>query len=167
VAYLSVSVNDHRPAEYERIMRLPFAKTLERLYTIETMKATGAFSFPIYLTRVGDGTPADAEFLDWVRANYPSLNGLVKSRGNWLGMIEGHRSTIPNVSCRQWFELHILANGQAAFCCIDAEGKYGVGDAKLRHVIHDIYNHPTRRSLRQNIPSRRTIDICSTCQMLP
>jgi Radical SAM superfamily/Iron-sulfur cluster-binding domain len=167
VDYLNISVNDHRREKYERTMRLPFDNTLSRLDLVQRMKNSGALKFPVFLSRVGDGTPADAEYLEWVRMRYPSLNGLVTVRGNWLGKIHGDVARAPDVACRQWFELHILANGRTAFCCIDSEGSHGMGDARRHHVIHEVYNHPARRKLRSEVNSRREVDPCNTCPMLP
>jgi len=167
VDYLNVSVNDHRPAQYERVMRLPFTTIADRLALIHRMKMAGTLTFPVFLSRVGDGTPADGEFLEWVQTNYPSLNGLVTVRGNWLGKIQGDIAAAPDVACRQWFELHVLANGRTAFCCIDSEGSHSMGDARRHHVIHEVYNHPARKRIRAEVNSRRVLEPCNTCPMLP
>jgi hypothetical protein len=167
VDYLNISVNDHRREEYERIMRLPFEHIRRRLDVLCKMKSSGVLRFPVYVSRVADGTPADQAFLDWVHAEYPALSGLVKVRGNWLGTIEGDLTAAPDAGCRQWFELHILTNGRAAFCCIDADGRHGAGDARHEHVIHEIYNHPARKHLRKQVDSRRQVNLCQTCPMLP
>jgi len=74
-------------------------------------------------------TPADAAFLEWVKRSYPLFNGLVTMRGDWMGAVPAPVGAVPDVGCRQWFELHLLANGKAAFCCIDADARHGVGDA--------------------------------------
>src|SRR5579872_1055625 len=85
IDYLNISMNDHRRSEYERVMRLPFEATLRRLELVHRMKRSGILKFPVYLSRVGDGTLVDQEFLAWVRTNYPSFRGIVNVRGNWLG----------------------------------------------------------------------------------
>lgn len=167
VEFLNLSINDHRPDQYEKTMSLPFARTLARLDRIHEMKAAGALDFPILVSRVGDGTPADSEFLDWVSARYPAFNGLVTVRCDWMGAVSISIEPAPDVACRQWFELHLLANGAGAFCCIDSEAKWGFGNAGSQHVIYDIYNHPERRRLRANIPSRRQVGACQSCPMLP
>jgi len=167
VAFLNLSVNDHRPEQYERTMALPFARTLACLDRIQEMTAAGALNFPISVSRVGDGTAADSEFLEWVNARYPALYGLVTVRGDWMGAVPTFLEPAPDVACRQWFEQHLLANGAGAFCCIDSEGKLGSGNAESQHVIYDIYNHPERRRLRANIPSRRQVGVCQNCPMLP
>ncbi len=166
VDYLVLSVNDHRSQRYESIMRLPFDRIVARLSLVNSMKESGVLQFPVYASRVGDGSSADADFLDWVRRNYPALSGIVTVRGDWMGKVVGNIASAPDIGCRQWFELHILANGRAAFCCIDAEGSHGGGDARSQHVIHHVYNHPARRRIRE-MNSRRDVDLCRTCPMLP
>jgi hypothetical protein len=167
VAFLNLSVNHHRDQEYERIMGLPFARTKTRLALINEMKSSGVLPFPIYVSRVGDGGSDDAAFLEWVRTTYPALSGLVTVRGDWLGAVPTQIGVAPDVGCRQWFQLHLLSNGRHAFCCIDSDGGHGTGDARHQHVIHEIYNHPQHRSLREELPSRRRVSTCSLCPMLP
>ena len=83
-----------------------------------------------------------------------SLRGrLVTVRGDWLGAVKT--------------QLHLLSNGKHAFCCIDSDGAHGAGDAGSQHVIHEIYNHPRHRGLREELPSRRRVSTCSLCPMLP
>lgn len=167
VSFLNVSLNDHRPELYEEIMRLPFDKTITRLNLIQEMKASGVLRFAVYVSRVGDGTAADAEFLEWVRTTFPSLSGLVTPRGDWMGAIPGTLSPVPDVGCRQWFNLHLLSSGKSAFCCVDSDGRHGIGDARSEHVIHEIYNHPDKRKLRSAIASRLKVRACQLCPMLP
>lgn len=166
VDFLNLSVNDHRPREYEETMRLPFARTLSRLDALHEMKTGGGLGFPVFVSRVGDGSSADAAFLEWVASRYPAFNGLVTMRGDWMGAVQSSIEPAPDVSCRQWFEVHFLANGKEAYCCIDSDGRFGVGNAQSRHVIHEIYNHPEKRILREELPSRRRVPVCSGCPML-
>ena len=167
VEYLNLSVNDHRPEEYERSMQLPFARTVVRLDALHELKASGALTFPIFVSRVGDGSSADAGFLEWVGERYPAFSGLVTVRGDWLGMVRTIIEPAPDVACRQWFNLNLLSNGKEAFCCIDSDGRFGSGNAESQHVIHEIYNHPLKRKLRKELPSRRQVTVCRTCPMLP
>lgn len=167
VAYLRVSLNEHRSKEYEAIMQLPFDKTIARLDLIHRMKSAGALKFPVYLSRVGDGSEADAEFLEWVKKTYPSLSGLVTVRGDWMGAVATATGPVPDIGCRQWFQLHFLSNGKSAFCCVDSDGRHGVGHAKTQHVIHEVYNDPTARNLRLKILSRLDVAACQNCAMLP
>jgi hypothetical protein len=167
VAFLNISVNDHRPKQYEETMALPFDRILARLELLQRMKLSDILKFPIFVSRVGDGTSADEDFLEWVRSAYPSLTGLLTIRGNWLGAVDGHVGAVPDVGCRQWFKLHVLADGKEAFCCIDSDGAHGMGDARHQHVIYEIYNHPLKKKLRVETPSRTEVSVCKGCPMLP
>ena len=45
-------------------MKLSLARTIQRLGAIHRAKVDGRLVFPIQVDRVGDGTPADGEFVD-------------------------------------------------------------------------------------------------------
>ena len=168
VSCRNLSVNDHRPTQYEQVMRLPFERTRARLNLIHQMKVSGELRFPVYLCRVGDGSPADEEFLQWAKNTYPSFSALVGVRGDWMGAVPNTAaSPVPDVGCRQWFQLNFLSNGKSAFCCIDSDGRHGVGDARTQHAIHEIYNHPYKRDLRVRTLSRLEVGVCRTCTLLP
>src|SRR5262249_48971248 len=113
-------------------------------------------------------SPSDAEFLEWVKREYPALSGLVTVRGDWMGAVPTQLvGLVPPVGCRQWFQLHFLSNGKSAFCCVDSDGRYGSGDASSQHAIHEIYNAADKRALRMHLPSRLDVRECRTCPMLP
>ena len=167
VGFLIVSVNEHRAQRYEEVMGLPFAKTLARLDVMHRMKAAGVLTFPIMLSKVGDGTAADGEFLQWGTNTYPLFSGMVPARSSWMGAtppLPG--AAAPDVGCRQWFELHFLANGKSALCAIDSDGRHGTGDPRSQHSVHEIYNHPLNRNRRLAIASRFQIESCRSCTML-
>ncbi|MCB2113856.1 MAG: radical SAM protein [Parvularculaceae bacterium] len=163
---LKISFNDHRKDEYERVMQIPFERTLSNVREIHARKEAGEFAFPVRIGRVGDGTKADSEFLAWAKREFPLFDAHVSPRFDWRGKIRNPNWSVPDVGCLQWLELHILANGTDAFCCTDSEGEFGVGDAARNHVVHDIYNHPDRRKLREAMPSRRSVAGCATCSAL-
>ena len=166
VKYLCVSFNDHRAAEYERVMKLPYPRTVDHLEHLHGMLERGVISFPISISRVGDGSGADEEFLQWVKARWPRFNPLVSPRSDWMGLVSSStRESIPAVGCYQWFKLHILASGKEAYCCIDAEGRFGRGDALTTNIL-DIYNHPDRRRLRVEGPMRQQVANCRACPLL-
>jgi hypothetical protein len=166
VDFLNISMNDHRQENYEAVMGLSFERTIRRINLIHEMKSGGQLPFKIFLTRVGDGSGFDAQFLEWVQVNYPAFSGIVTVRSNWMGAVDTLVGFAPNVGCRQWFQLHLLANGKEAFCCIDSNGTYGRGNAESHHVIHEIYNRRDRRQLRCEALSRLTIPQCASCSML-
>lgn len=166
VAYLNVSFNDHRAAEYERVMQLPFAPTLAVLNRLHAAVSDGRLAFPITLSRVGDGTSADDEFIEWCANSYPLFEAHSDPRGDWMGARpNAEPADVPDVGCSQWMKLHVLADGREAFCCIDAEGQFGHGSVHEKTLL-EIYNAPSRRALRTAMLSRRSVEACLKCPLL-
>jgi len=163
---LKISFNDHRKDEYERVMKLSYDQTLRNLRDIHTRKAAGEFWFPVRLGRVGDGSPVDDEFLQWVADEFPCFEPQVSPRFDWRGKVSASSYEVPDLGCAQWFQLHILANGQDAFCCTDSDGSAGIGSAVDLHAVHDLYNSPERRQIRERLPSRLTVAKCAGCAAL-
>lgn len=166
VCFLNVSVNDHRPEEYERTMGLPYARILARLDLLHRMKSAGILGFPVIVSRVGDGTAADSEFRQWVGRRYPDFQVAINARGDWIGAVPAPIIAAPDIGCTQWFKLHFLADGRSPFCCIDSDARRGAGSAESCHVIHEVYNTPARLEIRTRLLSRRAIDFCRSCPIL-
>lgn len=163
VGRLNISLNECRPEKYQEVMQLPFNRTIEALQHLHDAKLT----FPVVLSRVGDGSNEDSAFKDWCRDVFPKFTAVVSSRSDWLGLkAASYNKSIPNIGCSQWFKLHLLASGREAFCCIDAEGKWGKGDARDTHAL-DIYNTSERRALRVSRISRKAEGVlCTSCSLL-
>jgi hypothetical protein len=111
--------------------------------------------------RVGDGTEADAEFVEWVKREFPLFQPILSPRFDWMGYTQGFQASMLGQKCSQWFQLHILADGKEALCCIDATGKYGRGDVAVESA-YDIYMHPVRQEMRR-AKRRRDVAVCTTC----
>ncbi|USN99877.1 MAG: SPASM domain-containing protein [Phycisphaeraceae bacterium] len=162
----NVSFNDHRKAEYERVMQLDFDRTTRNLDRLHG--AVQAAEFPVRprISRVGDGTDADQGFCDWVRDRWPGFEPMVSPRMDWMGRVACSFSTlIPDVPCMQWFTIQLLANGRDAFCCTDHDAAYGYGSIHESSLL-ELYNHPERRELRLQTPSRHGMTPCGTCPLL-
>jgi MoaA/NifB/PqqE/SkfB family radical SAM enzyme len=167
VEFFVISFNDHRKTEYERVMKIPYERTIKHIDNLYQHKMKGDIKFPVFLSRVGDGTPADREFVQWCERRYPEFIVSVYPRGDWMGMTKTQNFETPDVGCRQWFQLHFLADGREAFCCIDAEGKFGFGgNVKLKHAL-EIYNSPERLNIRRSVQSRKELALCESCTMFP
>lgn len=164
---LSLSLNDHRPEHYTRTMQLPWERTWERLQLLHRYKESGRFPFKVSLWRVGDNSPADAEFVAWCRQHFPLFEAQCNARGEWLGLVPGLEAThrIPDVGCLRWYEISITSTGKVAFCCMDAQADWPIGDVRTQHVL-DIYNQPSYRRLRQQAPSRLQVSPCDKCSMM-
>jgi len=159
---LWISVNDHRPDQYEAVMKMPFGRTLERLDAVHRAKASGELSVPVTLSRVGDDTLADVEFRGWVAERYPAFASSVFPRGNWLGQVDTQIGAVPDIGCLRWFEVSITSTGVVAHCCMDGEARYPIGNVQTQHVL-DIYNAPEYRHLRERTVSRRSVSPCNGC----
>jgi hypothetical protein len=165
VEFFVISLNDHRKSEYEKTMKISYDKTIKHLDNLYRHHQKETIKFPILISRVGDGTLADREFVAWCEQRYPEFIVSVRPRGDWMGMTQAANFEIPNVGCRQWFQLHFLSDGRESFCCIDAEGKFGSNrNVKFDHVL-DIYNAPERVAVRKSLRSRKELDLCANCAM--
>jgi hypothetical protein len=162
---LVVSLHDYRPDVYERVMGLPLARTLRNLEGLHELKATGAITFPVEISRVGDGSVHDEEFCRWGRERFPLFTVYSTARADWMGAVNTLVSPVPQAGCGQWFNINILADGKVAFCCIDSDGRFGSGDATEAHIL-EIYNRPARRRLREELRSRSEIAECANCSLL-
>jgi tetratricopeptide (TPR) repeat protein len=165
IGYLWISFNDHRPAEYERTMKLPYQRTIERLDLIHRRKAAGRLPFVIVLSRVGDDSADDQAFRDWCQQHYPLFGCSVFQRGGWLGQVDTEIGAVPEVGCMRWFELSITATGTVAHCCMDGQAQWPIGDAGRQHVL-EIYNNPAYRRLREHTAKRQDAAPCNTCTFL-
>lgn len=152
IGYLWISLNDHREAEYEKTMGLPYRRTLERLAMIHRYKAEKKINFRVVLSRVGDGTAIDQEFMTWVRGHYPLFEASLFPRANWLGQVQlaTPPQDIPPIACTRWYDLSITATGVVAHCCVDGQAQYAIGDLRQSHAL-EIYNHNDYRRLRASI----------------
>lgn len=162
--YINISFNDHRPDHYERVMQLPFERTYANVKRLHARHAAGDFAYYTMVGRVGDGTVADIEFVEWVKREFPRFHPVVTPRFDWMGFTHSLATGVLGQKCAQWFELHFLADGKEALCCIDSTGEYGRGDANVEDA-YDIYMHPTRQAMR-SAKQRRDIAACRTCTAL-
>jgi hypothetical protein len=165
VARLNISVNEFEADAYEKSMQLPLEKTLDVLRSLHRGVADGHLSFPIALSRVGDGSTTDQIFVSWAKENFPAFAAVVSPRSDWMGLVPQPGALIPDQGCTQWYKLHILADGRDAYCCIDAEGQWSTANARETSLLN-IYNQPARRRLRLHRLSRQGMPICGQCPLL-
>lgn len=160
---MSISFNEHDPATYREVMGIDQRQTLKRLDRLHERKSEGDVRFDVSLGRVGASTATDDEFLAFCKARFPLFQASVSARFDWIGTGTGAVSeAAPDAGCNQWFSLHVLADGQTAFCCIDGGG-IASGKAVDASSLLDIYNLPMKRALRSSVTSRRDVRGCSSC----
>lgn len=155
VLHLWVSLNTHRPVEYEQVMGLDFehtARNLDRLHARE-------FPHPVVVSRVGP----DADFVRYVSWRWPKFRPAIIKRDAWIDYTSATSDEVPAEPCGRWWELNITATGKAALCCMDGRGEYGFGDVNNQTLL-EIYNHPTFRAWRENMISRHEAgNPCNRC----
>ena len=162
LGYLWISMNDHREAEYEATMKLPYRRTIERMRMIHAERASGRLALRIVLSRVGDESAVDAEFVRWIEREFPLFEASVFQRSNWLSQVDTPTAGAPKVGCVRWFDLSITATGVVAHCCMDGSAKYPIGDVSRQHVL-DVYNAPAYRHLREHTRFRQDAEPCNRC----
>lgn len=165
---LTISCNESDPVRYREVMGLDWDKTQPRIANLHQRYQAGTVRFDVSLSRVGTSTEADKAFLAWAKEVYPEFPAASHARFDWVGKeTEGDAkrqlSFAPDAGCVQWFSLHILSDGNSAFCCIDGHGadrRYSIA----KHGLLDIYNDPFKRRLRETVISRHDVPGCSTCR---
>lgn len=166
IGYLWISFNDHRQVEYETTMQLPYRHTIEQLNLIHVEKSAGRFPPRVVLSRVGDLSTTDRDFVQWVKSTYPLFEVSIFSRGEWLGQVATNNNSFPpNIGCIRWFDLSITATGVVALCCMDGKAEYPIGDVGKKHLL-EIYNQSDYRRLRADTSSRLKVEPCRRCHFL-
>ncbi len=168
LAYINVSMNFDNPEEYEAVMQLPFARTVERIELLHRLHAEGVIRCPVRLTRVATNRNDDQSFTHWVRSNFPRFKPDIAPRHDWIGTIDSPNGAlaVPDAPCHRWFDMSITATGVVSMCCMDGAAQYPKGDVNTQHVL-EIYNQPWLRELRETLVSRRqTRSPCNSCTYL-
>jgi hypothetical protein len=165
VLHLSISLNYCDAAEYEKVMGIPFARTLQRLDALHEAKASGEFEPPVRLSRVSVNEETDLAYINWNKRRYPLFKSVIIPRNDWIGEVPNQIGApdVPDAPCHRWFDLSITATGVVAMCCMDGEAKYPKGDVNRENAL-DIYNRPFLLELRSQVISRREAgDPCKRC----
>lgn len=155
VVHLWVSLNDHRPDEYEKLMGLNFKRTAKRLDYLHEQD----FPHPVMLSTVGF---PNEDFRRYCFDRWPKFESMAIHRTSWLGYVTPQDRPIPDRACARWFELSVMADGRVALCCMDGTGEYAVGDVS-KNTMLEIYNAPKQRAMRQMLWSRKAAGVCATC----
>ena len=132
---------------------------------IHAARASNRLALRIVLSRVGDGSSADLEFVRWVKSDFPLFEASVFQRGNWLSQVDTPTSPAPRVGCVRWFDLSITATGIVAHCCMDGNANYPIRDVSRQHVL-EVYNAPAYRRLREHTARRQGAEPCNRCSFL-
>ncbi len=163
VVHLWVSLNEFEEVPYEKLMGLPFFKTIGKLDMLHARLEKG-FPHPVTISRVADGTIRDDQFTSYIKQRFPLFSGFLIGRADWTGqVVTGMEKRTPPTACSRWYEISIMASGKVALCCMDGEGKHVIGDVNSQSVL-EIYNSPKFRKMRQFTFSRLAAEgPCDTC----
>jgi len=95
------------------------------------------------------------------------LNQYLLRKATSLGpFLDSTQSRKPNeLPCNAWFDINIFCNGIVPHCCMDATGKFAIGDARESSVL-EIYNSEEFRFLRENLSTRESAFPCNSCSLL-
>lgn len=168
VQYFNISLNYSVKEDYEANCRLNFNQIVNNINLLHQMKSGGFFRHHVVISRVGTNDARDDEFMSFVKKEFPLFSVKVAQEVDWLCDLPSSKRKIVDVvdlPCRQWFQAHILSDGREAFCCIDAEGQYSSGNIYHDSILN-MYNHPSKKVAR-TASSRKQVDICRNCLMLP
>jgi hypothetical protein len=158
VEHLWISLNEHRPDEYEKLMGLKFEITAKRL---DDLHSREDFPHRVVLSTVGYPNE-EFRFYCWKR--WPKFESLAIKKDSWLGYTDAQRKDVPDTACSRWFELSIMATGEVAHCCMHSgeEKAYNIGDISTQS-LYDVYNAPRWKERRSPLVSRKTLDDTSPC----
>ncbi len=166
VELFNISFNHHERSEYERIMGLPFDRTVANIDALHARFKAGELAYTPCLSRVGDGSATDDLFREWCADRWPGFTSIAWEEYDYAttgSLYDPAR--IPDVGCHQWYHLSVLASGEVVFCCADCEGLAPIDSVAERSLL-EVYNEPSRRALRTGCPSRRDVDPCLACVRL-
>lgn len=160
VRHLWISLNEHRPAEYEAVMQLPLAKVVKRLDALHEME----FPHKVVISRICDNTLIDDEFVMRVESRWPKFVPYLIKRDAWINSIEHDAiaTEVPVSKCDRWWEIEITSTGRTALCCMDGHAQYSTGDVSKQHVL-EVYNSPNYKRMRAGDKTRQHYSPCDTC----
>ncbi len=167
VTSLVISLNDHRREPYETLMHMPFDRTVDRLRLLHRLTAEGTFPHQVTINRVMDGSPTDEEFMQWGRNMFPAFTTTLSMRKDWKGQVDERAmlAEAPDLPCRRWFDLSIMATGAVTMCCMDGRGEWPIGNVADENLL-DIFNAPTQRAIRADAKTRLCVPACRDCTYL-
>lgn len=147
VHHLWISLNDHRPDEYEKLMGIPFDRTAKRLDRLHAYP----FPHPVMLSCVGF---PNEDFRRYCFDRWPKFQSTAIQRSAWLGFTDSQVAEVPDAPCSRWFELSVMANGVVSMCCMDGKGEFPLGDVNNQTLL-EVYNSPFWRERREKMLSRK------------
>lgn len=163
---LDISLNSLNEDEYKTLMNLNLSKTISNIKSLLEYNKNNKFIDKIILSRVGDGTDKDTEFINDVNSVFSQYKNqieiLVVTPGEWINFIKSKEKKLQDNPCLRWFEISITCTGKVSFCCMDGKCEYSIGDVHTQSIL-EIYNSKTYREYRLNGYQRKFIVPCNMC----
>ena len=149
---LWISLNEHRADKYKELMGIDYDRVIKN---IDMLHDTD-FRHPTTVLRVG----VEPEFRVFCEARWPDYKVAMLKKDGWLGFTDPDSEEVPKHQCGRWYELSIMSTGIVAMCCMDAVGKYAIGDINKQTLL-EVYNSPTWKRYRES--ERRDLMPCKEC----
>lgn len=148
-------------------MKTNYDYVISNMKLLHSRKSDGRFKPHVILSRVGSNEHKDTEFIDFVSSRFPLFKVKVAQKSVWLCDLSGRNtlSDYNDMPCRQWFQLHILADGKEAFCCIDAEEDHSSCNTH-ENTLLEMHDHP-RKTRPIKAAARHEIALCRGCVLPP
>jgi MoaA/NifB/PqqE/SkfB family radical SAM enzyme len=152
LSYLWISLNEHRPEEYEKLMGLKFERTARNLDYLHEQD----FPHQVMLSTVGY---PNEPFRRYCFDRWPKFQSMAIKKDAWIDFTDAQSPQVPDAPCSRWFELSITSSGRAVTCCMDdgEDDRYVIGDVR-ESTLYEIYNSPRWRDRREQLVSRKTLD---------
>ncbi len=166
VSKLYISLNTINPTKYEKIVGLPFEKTMENLRYLATANEKGrvAPEIVVRITLVDDIEKSEIAEFKRLCANLgvkPMTVGLFNYKGDIHSDLP-----VPPYPCEHINRLDILSNGETTLCCMDQEGEYGFGSVVNDSVL-DVFNNRKATLVRtmHRTGKRLQFEPCDRCNL--
>jgi MoaA/NifB/PqqE/SkfB family radical SAM enzyme len=166
VSKLYISLNTIDKTRYEKIVGLPFEKTMENLRYLATPNEKGrvANDIVVRITLVEDIEKKEIAEFKKLCADLgvkPMTVGLFNYKGDIHSDLP-----VPPYPCEHINRLDILSNGNTTLCCMDQEGEYGFGSVVEDSVL-DVFNNKKATLVRtmHRTGKRRQFEPCDRCNL--
>ncbi len=163
---LFISLNTMEKERYERIVRLPFKRTMEHLeyLTQKTRKGVVAKHIIVRMTLTPESSLIEISAFKKMCKRLgvkPMTVGLFNYKGDVHSNLP-----IPSYPCEHIDRLDIMSSGETTLCCMDHEGEYGWGSVTDSSVL-DVFNNQKARSLRSSHRKgeRNKVTPCDQCNL--
>jgi pyruvate-formate lyase-activating enzyme len=166
IDHLFISLNTLDPAKYEGLMGLRLERTLKNIdYLVEGSRRDRiAREITVRMVR-GKDTTAEDEKRFKAYCKERQVNCMIVGLFNYLGEVNSDLP-VPSFPCEHVTRVDVLASGVVTLCCMDADGKFSLGDLRTSSLL-DVYNGPRASEYRDmhSRGRRKQIPPCGTCNL--